>query len=159
MDEPIRPKKRHEGSCDHCGSLDVVDKKSGRYCRDCGAVTKDGEVLKSGMVELHYSLEVLTRDRRALWRETLDVLFEAQCDIAAGMKIAPGSSFTKWLISHQRPDGLIEKPEIYETLQKIVCKMANHLDLIVEEHNRARILSLLKAMEKGRLLKLSFDKR
>ena len=59
----------------------------------------------------------------------------------------------------QRPDGLIDKPEIYETLQKIVCKMANHLDLIVEEHNRARILSLLKAMEKGRLLKLSFDKR
>ena len=139
--KPIYP-----GACPHCGSLDGAPHRAGKACLDCGAVYKDGEVLKSGSVDVHYSLDVQDYRGATLWRDTLDVLFDAQCDIAAGLKIPPGSSFAKWLRSKQRKPDLIDDGETIVAMEKIVAKIMKHSRFVRDAYKLRSIELLSKVM-------------
>lgn len=139
-------KPRHAGSCPQCGSLDVRPTRRGAaHCFDCGALSCDGEILRSGLVDVHYSLDVQSPEGRTLWCHTLEVLFEAQCDVAAGLRINPGSSFTKWLKTRER-DGVIDDPETLGTMRRIVSKLMSHRRFIRDPFNAEMIGQLEGAL-------------
>jgi hypothetical protein len=150
---------KRAGGCLHCGSLDWEEKRGARYCRDCGAVFRPGELLRAGFIDLHYSLDVRDDGGRSLWCETLDVLFEAQCDIAQGLKIKPGSSFTKWLKSRERTEGVIDDAATIAAMEKIAGKLVAYGDLIREEYNLDAARRLVKALAQATRLVLTLTQR
>jgi hypothetical protein len=161
-DRPVVERVRkpvYPGACPHCGSLDGVEHRAGKACLDCGAVYKDGEVLKSGTVDVHYSLDVQDYRGATLWRDTLDVLFDAQCDIAAGLKIPPGSSFAKWLRSKQRREGLIDDGDTIVAMEKIVGKIMKHARFVRDEYKLQSIQRLQKVMPDACRFQLTLAKR
>lgn len=150
---------RYQGSCPHCASLDSVAKGQSRLCRDCGAVFHGSEVLTPGYVDLHYSLEVHSGEGCRLWENTLDTLFEAQCDVAAGLGIPPGSSFTKWLKSRERVEGIIDDAETITTMQRIVSKLMKHQRFIRDPYNLDSIRRLKDALPRATRLCLTLGRR
>lgn len=155
----IETNVRYKGSCPHCASLDSAPKGGSRLCRDCGAVFRGSEVLTPGYVDLHYSLEVHTGEGNKLWSNTLDTLFEAQCDIAVGLGIPPGSSFTKWLKSRERVEGVIDDAETITTLQRIVSKLMKHQRFIRDPYNLESIRRLKDALPQATRLCLTLGRR
>jgi hypothetical protein len=155
----VESRVRRADQCLHCWSLDTVQKGDLRVCRDCGAVCRGGEVIETGYVDLHYSLEVQAGDGRALWIDTLDTLFEAQSDIAVGLGIKPGSSFTKWLRSRERTEGVIDDAGTIESMQKIVRKMTSYAHFVRDPYNRQTIDRLNKVIPNAVRFQLTLKRR
>lgn len=153
----LRP--RHPGSCAQCGSLDTAIRFKTFVCRDCGAASRNGEVVKTGIVDIHYSLQVLTQDGRTLWCETLDILFEAQCDVAAGLRISPGSSFSRWLKSREGAEGLIEDADTLRSMRRIVGKLVSYSAHIRDPYNLDAIQKLQDALPMASRFRLTLDRR
>jgi hypothetical protein len=159
MEAPLNGKLRRPNSCLHCGSLDWLPSKKGhRFCKDCGSKFTETEVLEPGYVDLDYSLNVLNSDGHSVWCECIHVLFDAQCDIAEGLGIKPGSSFTKWLKSREH-DGIIDDNETVQTMGKIVDKMIHHMQHIKSPDNLQMICHLQMALPKARKFVLTYKKR
>ena len=155
-----KPKLLSKDACAQCGSLYTVPKSDGmRACRDCKAVTLNGEVIKSGDLDLHYSLDVLDADGRTLWVDSVYVLFQAQCHVAHGLKISPGSSFTNWLKSKEAPEGYIKDPVTIQTLHKIAGKILHHRGFIEDPYILESVDNLHKVLLKSRKMVLTFKKR
>ncbi len=148
---------RHPGSCIHCGSLNVKDKIRIKICQDCGCQYKpDGEIVKEGFLDIHYCLEAQNHNGRTLWMESLGMLFEAQCDVAAGLKINPGSSFAKWLNSFDTAGtGVLEQPELLETFHKVVFRILQHEKHVRNLENVERIRELLRVLPQSARLRIT----
>lgn len=157
---PDKPKLLSADACAQCGSLYTVPKSDGmRACRDCKAVTLNGEVVKSGDLDLHYSLDVLDADGRTLWVDSVYVLFQAQCHVAHGLKISPGSSFTNWLKSKEAPEGYIDDPIAIQTLHKIAGKILHYKQFIEDPYILESVEKLHGVLLKSRKMVLTFKKR
>lgn len=156
---PVKPKLLSGDSCAQCGSLYTVPKQNMRFCRDCKAWTLDGEVLKAGDLDLHYSLDVLDPQGRTLWVDSVYVLFQAQCLIAHGLKISPGSSFTNWLKSQEAPEGWIDDPITIRTLHKIAAKILHYRHFIEDAYILESVEKLHQALPKSPKMVLTFKKR
>jgi len=146
-------------SCAQCGSLYTVPKGEILFCRDCKAWTQNGEVVKSGDLDLHYSLDVQNGANRTVWVDSVYVLFQSQCMVAHGLKISPGSSFTNWLKSRENPEGKIDDPESLQILLKIARKILKHRQFIDDPYLVETITALEAALPKATRMILTFKKR
>jgi len=146
-------------SCAQCGSLYTVPKQNMRFCRDCKAWSLDGEVVKSGDLDLHYSLDVLDKDGRTLWVDSVYVLFQGQCHVAHGLKISPGSSFTNWLKSNEVPEGWIDDPITIQTLHKIAGKILKYRHFVEDPYIIESVEKLHEVLPKSPKMVLTFKKR
>jgi len=157
---PEKKKLLSPEACAQCGSLYTVPKQNNiRLCKDCKAMTLDGEVIKSGDLDLHYSLDVLDANDRTLWLDSVYVLFQAQCHVAHGLKISPGSSFTNWLKSNEAPEGWIDDPMTIQTLHKITAKILHHGKFIEDPYIVESVQKLHDVILKSRKMVLTFKKR
>jgi hypothetical protein len=151
---------KYRGSCLHCFSLDTgLRKDRAVVCRDCGCVFKDDQILQHGMVDLDYSMQVLGETGATLWVDTLNVLFSAQRNVAAGLKIKPGSSFTKWLKSKERTEGIIDDAETILTLEKISRKILKNRQFIFDPYILGAVENLADCLPAATKLVLTFKKR
>ena len=146
-------------ACAQCGSLYTVPKDDMRFCKDCKALSLNGEVVKSGDLDLHYSLDVLDPEGRTLWVDSVYVLFQAQCHVAHGLKISPGSSFTNWLKSKEAPEGWIDDPITIQTLHKITKKILHYRQHIEDPYILESVEKLQNCILKSRKMVLTFKKR
>lgn len=153
------PPEARERQCLHCGSLNTQIDGPFRNCRDCRAVFRGSEEVQAGDLDIHYSLNVQDRDSRSLWCETLDVLFEAQCDIAAGLGIPPGSSFTNWFRSRQREEGVIDDPDTVERMKVISRKILTHRQFVREPYNIEAAERLEQALPRAARFLLTLVRR
>jgi hypothetical protein len=146
-------------ACAQCGSLYTVPKGEIRFCRDCKAWTQGGEVVKSGDLDLHYSLDVQNGANRTVWVDSVYVLFQAQCMVAHGLKISPGSSFTNWLKSRENGEGFIDDHDSIQTMLKIARKILKHRQFIEDPYLIESITALEAALPKATKMILTFKKR
>ncbi len=147
-------------ACAQCGSLYTVPKPDNmRLCRDCKALSLDAEVVKTGDLDLHYSLDVLDAQDRTLWVDSVYVLFQGQCHVAHGLKISPGSSFTNWLKANESPEGWIDDPITIQTLHKICGKILKHRQYVEDPYIIESVEKLQGVLLKSRKMVLTFKKR
>lgn len=157
--QPDPKKLLSPDACAQCGSLYTVPKHDMRFCKDCKALSLNGEVVEAGDLDLHYSLDVLDAEDRTLWVDSVYVLFQAQCHVAHGLKISPGSSFTNWLKSKEAPEGYINDPITIQTLHKIAGKILKHRQFIEDPYITDSVENLHKVLLKSRKMVLTFKKR
>ncbi|HTF57226.1 MAG TPA: hypothetical protein VK661_08335 [Planctomycetota bacterium] len=157
--ETFSKKKLDPNACAQCGSLYTAPKGDFLYCRDCKALTSDGEIVKTGDLDLHYSLDVQDPENRTLWVDSVYVLFQAQCDIARGLKISPGSSFTNWLKANEAPEGWIDDKDTIRTLAKIAGKILKYAQHIEDPYVIQSVEGLQAALPKADRMILTFKKR
>jgi hypothetical protein len=133
-------------ACANCGSLNT--KRSGKRlrCFDCGQIAEGAEIIEAGEVKFHYTLELRDGEDREIWSHALDVLFEAQCQIAEGLGIPPGQSFGKWLASKQGRNGAIEDAAVIDELYQITGKILSHKQFIKDAHDVKVVQALRKAL-------------
>ena len=155
------PKKKllSPEACAQCGSLYTVPRQNMRFCRDCKAWTLDGEVVKSGDLDLHYSLDVLDANGRTMWVDSVYVLFQAQCLVANGLKISPGSSFTNWLKSNESSEGWIDDVPTIRTLHKIAGKILKNHQYVDDPYILEAVEKLHEVILKSPKMVLTFKKR
>lgn len=147
-------------ACAQCGSLNTVPKQNDiRFCRDCKAMSLEAEVIKTGDLDLHYSLDVQDAEGRTLWLDSVYVLFQAQCHVAHGLKINPGSSFTNWLKANEAPEGWIDDPITIQALHKIAAKILHYQRFIEDPYIIESVQKLHEVILKSRKMVLTFKKR
>lgn len=117
------------------------------------------EVVSIGILDLHYTLDVVSAEGRSLWNDSLYVLFQSQCDIAARLRIPPGSSFTKWLKTYATEFGVIDNLKVVETLKKIVAKMVHYQNYIEDPYHIDAIQQLHTVIDRAARLVLTYTKR
>jgi len=152
-------KKLDPNACAQCGSLYTMPKGDFLYCRDCKALSSGGELVKPGDLDIHYSLDIQDTEHRSLWVDSVYVLFQAQCDIARGLKISPGSSFTNWLKANESPEGWIDDRDTIKTLAKIAGKILKHAQYVEDPYVIQSVEGLQTALPKAHRMILTFKKR
>ena len=150
-------KPSNPNACLNCGSLNTKRYGKALLCYDCRQLSKGDDVIRSGELDLHYTLDVRNQDDRSIWCHTLDVLFESQCSIAEGLGIRPGSSFANWLRSKENEEGIIDDAETIDELITIASKMLGYKRFIKDKHHVELIRELREALSRAMHMRLTMD--
>lgn len=145
--------------CPQCGSLNTYRDGRARRCFDCRAISNGREVVIPGSLEAYHSLEVQDSNGRTLWADSLRVLFEAQCDIAAGLGIPPGIGLSNWLRARQRRPGIIDDRDTLRRMSVISQKIVYHAEFVRASYNVRSAERLSQALPRASRMVLTTRSR
>ena len=145
--------------CPFCSSGNTFFDGLARCCRDCRSVSRGLKVVIPGHLDRLYRLEVQDLNGDTIWKVNLEALYEAQRDIASGLKVRLRSSFAKWLLSRPNRKGVITEFATIRRMRTIVDKMVRHFKLIRKPFNVDAVLMLKHVLPRAARLAVKWDIR